>query len=42
MTEMLRRAVASSPLAATYAKDGFFFPYDVDSAAEALDSGSIR
>jgi ectoine hydroxylase-related dioxygenase (phytanoyl-CoA dioxygenase family) len=37
MNEMLRPAVSSSPLAAAYAKDGFFFPYDVVSQAEAAE-----
>jgi ectoine hydroxylase-related dioxygenase (phytanoyl-CoA dioxygenase family) len=37
MNEMLRPAVSLSPLAASYAKDGFFFPYDVVSEAEAAE-----
>lgn len=37
MNEMLGPAAISSPLAASYAKDGFFFPYDVVSEAEAAE-----
>ena len=37
MNEMLRPVASSSSLAAAYAKDGFFFPYDVVSQAEAAE-----
>jgi hypothetical protein len=35
MNDMLRSAVATSALAAAYDKDGYYFPYDVTSEAEA-------
>ena len=37
MNDMLRTPVAALPIAAVYEKDGYFFPYDVTSAAEAAD-----
>jgi len=37
MNEMLRSHVAASPLAAAYAKDGYYFPYDVIGEAEAAE-----
>jgi hypothetical protein len=35
MNDMLRSPVVASPIAAAYGKDGYFFPCDVMSAAEA-------
>ena len=35
MNDMLRSPVAASAIAAAYEKDGYFFPYDVTSEAEA-------
>ena len=37
MNEMLRSHVTPSSIAATYERDGFFFPYDVISEAEAAE-----
>ena len=37
MNDILRTPVAASPIAAVYETDGYFFPYDVTSAAEAAD-----
>jgi ectoine hydroxylase-related dioxygenase (phytanoyl-CoA dioxygenase family) len=37
MNETLRPAAFSSPMTAAYAKDGFFFPYDMVSQAEAAE-----
>jgi ectoine hydroxylase-related dioxygenase (phytanoyl-CoA dioxygenase family) len=37
MNEMLRPVASSTSLAAAYAKDGYYFPYDVVSQAEAAE-----
>jgi len=37
MNDVLRAPVMPSPIASAYAKDGYFFPYDVTSEAEAAE-----
>jgi hypothetical protein len=37
MNDILRSPAAASPIAAAYARDGFFFPHDVTSESEAAE-----
>jgi len=37
MNDMLRSPIVASTSAAVYEKDGYFFPYDVTSEAEAAE-----